>query len=148
VRRDARTDSALGADIARLVAARESPERERALLDSVARRSGCAAVELWGRDALGWRALRGSGDPQRMIPAERVRAALEGRLALDVLPPGEEIVAVDDWALALSAPEARDAADEIEALLLVLDALARAAPGDIQPPPLPSRDEPRSAPPS
>lgn len=139
--------SALGKVLERLLAAREQELLDRILLEGVLEHCRCAAAELWVWSVRGWRPLLGLGDHGRLPPRDRVLAYLEGRLAEDLLPIGEQIVRSPRARSALALGGAPDSeTDELEALLLVRDVLSVESKGDgskddgskdTEPPPFP-----------
>ncbi|NOT29663.1 MAG: hypothetical protein HOP15_04345 [Planctomycetes bacterium] len=143
VRRKDKLASELGPVLERLLAAREQNVRDRILLEGALEHCRCAAAELWAAGVRGWRPVLSLGDHGRLPPRDRVLAYLEGRLAEDLLPLGEQIVRSPRARSALAlggAPECET--DELEALLLVRDVLSVESKDDgaedREPPPFPA----------
>lgn len=146
--RKTRIESELGPLLERLLAERDGPMRDRILLEAVLVLSGAAAVELWWSDGRDWRPRLALGEAHRLPPADRVRARLEGRLAEDVLPLGEQVVLAprSSWAVALGGLADLHSSDELEGLLLVRAAIGSASDEDGEAPPFPASSSTPSSP--
>lgn len=144
--RKTRIESELGPALEQLLAAGDGPSCDRILLEALLTRSGARAGELWRQEGAGWRPRLGLGQANWLPPADRVRARLEGRLAEDVLPPGELVLCAAPWAVALGGTTQLEALDELEALLHVREALEQSGAHEAPLPPFPARrDPPREA---